>query len=135
MLFATPTEAEDAFYDAFSRADIAAMMQVWHGDELITCIHPAGPRLQGTQAVRQSWQQIFASGEKLQFHIVRHQCTQTANLAIHMISEQIQSPTNTSILAEVIATNIYELTTAGWRMILHHASPARPLRPSATTMH
>jgi ketosteroid isomerase-like protein len=137
MLYATPIEAEDAFYQAFSRCDLTAMMQIWLDAEHVECIHPGSPRLQGIAAIRQSWQQIFAEGQQLHFHIVRHQCTQTGNLAIHSVSEQIQSGgTGPDLMAEVIATNIYELTAHGWRMILHHASPAHAIQASTTTtMH
>jgi len=137
MQFATPTEAEDAFYQAFARCDLKAMMQVWLDAPHIECIHPGSPRLQGFAAIQSSWERIFAAGEQLLFQITRHNCTQSINLAVHSISEQIQSAGNQpSVVAEVIATNIYELTANGWRMVLHHASPARA-HPSAspTTMH
>jgi ketosteroid isomerase-like protein len=137
MLYATPTEAEDAFYAAFSRCDLNAMMQVWLDAEHAECIHPGSIRLQGMTPIRHSWEQIFAQGQHLHFHIVRHHCTQAGNLAIHSVSEQIQTDSsNPDIMAEVIATNIYELTAQGWRMILHHASPPLPVKaPPATTMH
>jgi len=137
MQYATPAEAEDAFYSAFSRCDLDAMMQVWLDAEHVECIHPGSSRLQGTSAIRYSWEQIFSAGEQLQFRIVRHHCTQTASLAIHSISEQIQTDdADPAAMAEVITTNIYELTADGWRMILHHASPARAVtQPSGSTMH
>lgn len=136
MEYATPTEAEEAFYLAFTRRDLAAMMAIWLNADHVECIHPGGPRLQGFEAIRHSWQQIFQQGDSLQFHIVRHQCTQTGNLAIHSVSEHVQSDgLNPDSTAEVISTNIYELTPEGWRIILHHASPARLLKKSSTTMH
>lgn len=137
MQYATPIEAEEAFYDAFSRCDLTAMMQVWLDADHVECIHPGSVRLEGLVAIRYSWEQIFTEGQQLHFHIVRHHCTQTANLAIHSVSERIQTDsTSPTTMAEVIATNIYELTNNGWRMILHHASPARALRQSTTTtMH
>lgn len=136
MEFATPSEAEDAFYNAFSRCDLDAMMSIWMDADHIECIHPGAARLHGTAAVRYSWQQIFKQGDQLQFHIVRHHCTQSGNLAIHSVSEQIQTGhAESAMRAEVVATNIYELTADGWRMILHHASPAQLSRESPTTMH
>lgn len=137
MQFATPAEAEDAFYHAFAQCDLNAMMQVWLDAPHVECIHPGSARLQGLAAIRYSWEQIFAAGDRLHFQIVRHNCTQTANLAIHSISEQIKSEGDQpSISAEVNATNIYELTSDGWRMVLHHASPARAHEQTpATTMH
>ena len=57
-------------------------------------------------------------------------------MAIHTVSEQIQvDNTNMPPSAEVITTNIYELTPQGWRMILHHASPARVSKQPSATMH
>ena len=64
-LFPTPDDAETAFYDAFERADLAAMMAVWAESDDIVCIHPQGPRLAGFEAVRESWAQIFAGGAQL----------------------------------------------------------------------
>lgn len=136
MEYATPSEAEDAFYLAFSQCNLDAMMQIWLDAEHVECIHPGAARLQGSAAVRYSWQQIFAQGETLHFNIIRHHCTQSGNLAIHSVSEQIQSDdASPAVAAEVFATNIYELTANGWRMILHHASPAHALQQPASTMH
>ncbi len=67
-LFPTPDDAETAFYDAFERADLAAMMAVWAESDDIVCIHPTGPRLQGFEAVRESWVQIFSGGSQLRVH-------------------------------------------------------------------
>lgn len=129
--FATPQDAEDAFYLAFSRADAAGMMQVWLDAQHIECIHPAGPRLIGPEAIHQAWQQIFAQGERLQFQVQREHCTQTANLAIHSVNEHITRTDQPGSTALVLATNIYELTADGWRMVLHHASPAQAMAHEA----
>src|SRR2546422_2607886 len=64
-LFPTPDDAETAFYEAFERADLAAMMAVWAESDEIVCIHPQGPRLSGFEAVRESWAQNFAGGSQL----------------------------------------------------------------------
>ena len=64
-LFPTPEDAENAFYDAFERANIALMMAVWAETDDIVCIHPRGPRLTGFDAVRESWVQIFSGGSTL----------------------------------------------------------------------
>ena len=59
-LYPTPDDAENAFYDAFERGDLPAMMAVWAEDEDIICVHPTGPRLCGQDQVRESWAKIFA---------------------------------------------------------------------------
>ena len=65
MVYATPIEAEEAFYHAFSHCDLTAMMQIWLDAEHVECIHPGSQRLTGTAAIRYSWQQIFSQGEQL----------------------------------------------------------------------
>ena len=46
-LFATPQDAEAAFYDAFTKGDLDAMMEVWADDDVIYCVHPGGARMSG----------------------------------------------------------------------------------------
>ena len=119
--FATPQEAEAAFYDAFERADIAAMMAVWTDDNAVVCIHPGGPRLQGLNAVKDSWESIFANDERLGFMLTENHYTQDGLLAIHLVKENIQI--DNVLRGVVLATNIYQFIEGSWRMMLHHASP------------
>ncbi len=119
--FTTPKEAEAAFYDAFERADVEAMMQVWAEDETIICIHPKGPRLRGRQAIRASWEQIFAPGARLKFTLKDSRRTGDALLSIHVLRECIRADGVSQ--GVMLATNIYQLVDGSWRMTLHHASP------------
>ena len=119
--FATPQEAEAAFYDAFERADIADMMAVWADDNAVVCIHPGGPRLQGLSAVKDSWEAIFATDERLGFMLTENHYTQDGLLAIHLVKENIQI--DNVLRGVVLATNIYQFIEGSWRMRLHHASP------------
>jgi ketosteroid isomerase-like protein len=59
MLFATPQDAEAAFYEAFMKQDLEAMMAVWADDDEVYCVHPRGARVTGVAHVRESWRQIF----------------------------------------------------------------------------
>ena len=61
-MFATPDEAEHAFYEALEQADCVRLMQVWADDEEIVCIHPGGLRIVSPSAVHESWQQVLANG-------------------------------------------------------------------------
>ena len=72
-LFPTPQDAEAAFYEAFMKRDLEAMMAVWADDDEIYCVHPRGPRLTGVAQVRESWRQIFASGQSLRFRLREQQ--------------------------------------------------------------
>lgn len=122
--FATPEAAEAAFYDAFERADLGAMMSVWADDESIVCIHPMGPRLLGRHAVENSWRGILAGGPSMRFHITDLHATHHALVAVRCVHENILHGAQFSQRSVMIATNIYQLTDHGWRIILHHASPS-----------
>ena len=57
--FSSPEAAEEAFYSAFAQGDHGAMMRVWARGDDTECIHPAGPRLCGYDAIARSWEAIF----------------------------------------------------------------------------
>jgi ketosteroid isomerase-like protein len=129
-MFATPQEAEEAFYQAFTRTDLDAMMAVWDDNDAIECIHPRGERLRGTAAVEESWRQIFSASPRVRIGIEEQTYTQSSNLAVHVVTEIIDVEDPDSRTARVVATNVFQLTRSGWRLILHHGSPATaPARP------
>ena len=122
-MFATPDEAEETFYTAFAKANLEAMMGVWLDSDTITCVHPVGPRLTGREAVRGGWQELFRSGGGLRFRLGEVSRIQDALLSIHILHEYITVPGEEGERPPAVATNVYQLTQDGWRMILHHASP------------
>jgi hypothetical protein len=52
-------------------------------------------------------------------------------LSIHSLHENILVAGETKPRAPVVATNVYLRTSSGWRMLVHHASPA-PAAPPAS---
>ncbi|MEO5693742.1 MAG: SgcJ/EcaC family oxidoreductase [Usitatibacter sp.] len=122
-LFPTPHDAETAFYDAFERADVAAMMAVWAASDDVVCIHPTGPRLLGFEAVRESWGQIFSNGSQLRARTVDVRKFEGQSVAVHSVVEILTAPGSQDSPQSVLATNVYELGDNGWRMTIHHASP------------
>ena len=138
--FPTPEDAEAAFYEAMERGDVEAMMEVWSDDEEIVCVHPGGPRLSGVDQVRQSWTQILKPGLQIKVHLAGQVVVQGMMLAIHSLQETILVQGENRPRAPVVATNVYQRGTAGWRMIVHHASgssqPARAsAEPALKTLH
>jgi len=123
-LFPTPQDAEAAFYEAFTKSDLDAMMAVWADDDDIYCIHPQGPRVAGVERVRESWRQVFASGQTLRFQLRDQQYVRGMMLAVHSVYEYITIAGEPRSRVPMIATNIYLRTERGWRMVAHHASPA-----------
>jgi len=131
--FPTAQDAETAFYEALERCDLEGMMAVWAEDEDIVCVHPAGPRLTGHDQIRESWARIFSSGPRARVHITSQVAISGMMLAVHSVHEnftiQGQARGDAPQPVPVVATNVYLRTAAGWRLIVHHASPA----PAATT--
>ena len=123
-IFATPQDAEAAFYEALERADLEAMMAVWAEDEEIVCVHPTGPRLAGLAEVRASWARIFSGGGGTRVQITHKVETSGVMLAVHSVHENFTAAAGERPSPPVIATNVYLRGAAGWRMIVHHASPA-----------
>lgn len=122
--FPTPEDAEAAFYRAFENADLDAMMAIWIDTDAMTCIHPLGPVLRGRAQIRDGWRLIFNSGAAMRFQIGTPHSVQDARLAIHIVHEHVRVAGEQQPRPPIIATNIYQLTERGWRMLLHHASPA-----------
>ena len=138
-IFPTPDDAETAFYEAFERRDLAAMMAVWAESDEVTCVHPQGPRLLGFEAVRDSWMQIFAGASPLRVRTMDAQRFSGQSVAVHSLIEVLSTAGNPQGPSQsVCATNVYELTDAGWRMVIHHATPvpdAAPVEEPAQSSH
>ncbi len=131
VAFATARAAEAAFYAAFEKADLDAMMAVWADDDDIVCVHPGGMRLAGIAQVRESWRQLFANGPSLRFELHQLRALGGATTAVHSVYEQIAVAGDSQLRHPVVAANLYMRTAHGWRLYLHHASPA-PASPPAS---
>lgn len=125
-IYPTPADAEAAFYDAIERGDLDALMQVWAEDEEIVCVHPGGPRLTGYAAIRDTWRRILDGGVRFRIRLSGQTAMQTPFSAVHTVIEHISVRADESQRAPVVATNVYVRGTLGWRLVLHHASPAPP---------
>lgn len=135
-IYTTPQDAETAFYEALERADIDAIMAVFAEDEEIVCVHPGGPRHSGYAAIREAWRRVFAAGTRLQVKLINPCVVQTPFTAVHSVLEQVSVGDEAANRAPVIATNVYVRGPLGWRMIVHHASPAPPSAAEAPkTLH
>lgn len=120
--FATPEDAETAFYEAFERGDLRAMMAVWADQEEVVCVHPQGPRLVGLESIRESFAQIFSSGMSLRVEIAQGHQFQSQSLAVHCVLEVLHVVGEKQTPPPIAATNVFAYTEDGWRLIAHHAS-------------
>lgn len=129
-IFPTAQDAENAFYEALERSDLEGMMAVWAEDEDIVCVHPGGARLTGQDQVRESWAKIFAAGGRARLHISQQVAISAMMLAVHSVHENFHVEGEAQPRPPIVATNVYLRTAAGWRMIVHHASPAAAVAPA-----
>ena len=124
-----PDDVEHAFYEALQQADIDALMACWADEDEIVCVHPGGPRMIGTAAVRAGFEALFANGS------VKAQPEKVLRLdagacRVHSVVERVQVVSNDGLQeAWVVATNVYAKTAQGWRMLAHHASPGTHSEP------
>jgi uncharacterized protein (TIGR02246 family) len=128
-LQATPDDVEAQFYEALREADIGKLMAVWADDEDIVCVHPGGPRVIGTRAIRASFEAIFQRGGiPVRQGSVRRLVS--FDSAVHNLIETVTiQSTEGEQQGFVVATNVYSKTTHGWRLVAHHASPGSAHEP------
>jgi len=124
LLFASPEECEQAFYEALQAADADAVTDAWLDDDDVVCVHPGGARLVGYSAVRASLVALLSSGP-VQIRTVSRKCFESSTVAVsNVIEEVVVVQGGSRQLVHVIATNAFAKTPSGWKMVLHHAAPA-----------
>lgn len=123
-LYPTPDDAERAFYDAFARGDIDALMSVWADDDETVCVHPGGSRFTGLAAIRESWRQLFESGMKFRVVTSNPIRTHSALIAVHSVLQHLVVEGDDTIAPPLITTNVFTRGSRGWQLLMHHTSPA-----------
>ena len=116
-------EIEAAFYEALQQGDIEKLMACWADEDEVVCVHPGGPRVVGTLAIRAAFDAMFSNGS---IRAVPQQVRKVESLTsvVHNVLERIEVLTQGGPAhAYVLATNVYHRTAQGWRMVVHHASP------------
>jgi uncharacterized protein (TIGR02246 family) len=117
--------ANEEFYLALETLDLARMTDLWMHEEWVHCVHPGADLVRGWEAVRESWEQIFAHTVWLRVAPTNVDVHLVGDLAIVLCSENITSKQEADVrVAVAVATNLYQKTSNGWRMVHHHASPA-----------
>lgn len=119
--FATPQDAEDAFYDALEERDAAAMAKVWEASDDIACLLPMSPFFHGRQ-LHELWQQIFEGGAELDIQIKHVRWIEMPGFALHFIEETVTAKGGQPA-QPVYATNAYRKGDDGWHLVLHQNSP------------
>ncbi len=116
-------DIEATFYEAMQTGDLEKLMGCWADEDDIVCVHPGGPRLVGNAAIRAAFEVLFENGT---VNAKPEQVCKVESLtsAMHNVVERIAVLTNEGAQhALVLATNVYQRTPQGWRLVAHHASP------------
>ena len=122
---ATLREANARFYRAIEELDLPGMEALWAHEGWVRCVHPGWDILVGWEAVRQSWEQIFASTRWLRVTPTTIEAAILGEIGAVVCSENITATTEGDVgVAVAQATNLFRMTPAGWQMFHHHASPA-----------
>ena len=119
------TRANQQFYEAFERLDIARMDRIWAHQEYVTCIHPGWTLQVGWPAVRDSWVLIFNNTFSMSFDLTEIQIQVAGDLAWVICTENItaQQSADEQQESRVLATNLFERMEGQWKIIHHHGSP------------
>lgn len=119
----------EAFYDAFSRHDIAAMEAIWSTRVDLACIHPGWDAIVGRREVLSSWRAILSSPEAPTVECTGAVAHVIGDVAYVVCSEVLPG-------AELCATNVFVREAGTWKLVHHQAGPvasrmeeARPARP------
>jgi hypothetical protein len=125
-------DIEASFYEAMQTGDLEKLMGCWADEDDIVCVHPGGPRLVGGVAIRAAFEALFANGtiNAKPEHVCK---VESLTSAMHNVVERIGVLTHEGAQqALVLATNVYQRTPQGWRMVAHHASPGNAAGNVAT---
>ena len=116
--------ANEAFYRAFEKKDMAAMSAIWSQGTGSRCIHPGRNVIQGWKDIRYSWEQIFKNTNYLEIEteIMTIEVRETIAYVIAM-EKVLQVSGGRRFNAESIATNIFERMASSWYLVHHHGSP------------
>ena len=116
-------EANASFYRAFETLDIAEMDRVWAHGEHVQCVHPGWPLLSGWDAVRTSWETIFTNTAEMRFTVSDVHAVVGDEVAWVTCTENILSEVAGRVsVTAILATNLFERSAGGWRLVHHHAS-------------
>jgi len=123
--FATPQQAEDAFYDALEERNDALMMRVWDDSPDIALLLPMQPFIHGGQ-VRNVIRDLLRSDVPLDIQVRHLHWVEIGDVAIHYVEERNNADGPPGGVPPLFATNVFRRRGDGWVMILHQNAPPPP---------
>ncbi|MBK1724616.1 YybH family protein [Thiocystis violacea] len=129
MPFATPQDAEDAYYDALESGDADAMPRIWDASNEVACLLPMTPMAIGAQ-VQRLWRAIFEQGARFDIQVRHLTWIEGDDVAIHLVEERSLGQREGQAPPPIYATNVFRRGAEGWSLVLHQNSPTPPPPPS-----
>jgi ketosteroid isomerase-like protein len=112
--------ANEAFYEAFANADLAAMVEVWAPEGPLFCCHPGWPPLTSRDEVMASWGRILAAGGAMPIRCLSPEIGVFGGVGLVTCYESLGKH-------RFAVTNLFAKIGPRWRMIHHHAGPIAAL--------
>jgi ketosteroid isomerase-like protein len=122
--FATPQDAEDAFYDALDDRSLERLRAVWEDSSDIACLLPMQPLVHGAD-VHELFRPLVEAELNLDIQVRHIRWLESGELAIHFVEELVGVP-GSPPHPPLYAVNVYRKGDAGWRLLIHQNSPTPP---------
>lgn len=118
------------FYEALSKQNLLDMEQIWSHAPHVRCVHPGAAIIEGWDAIRESWRDMFTRAICLTVEAHEPRVTVLGPTAIVTCRERITRFTlEGSSVAAALATNVFEKRNGRWQLVHHHASAYDPPPP------
>ena len=122
--------ANTAFYRAIESGLVERMEELWAHEDYVRCVHPGWDVVMGWSRVRQSWEQIYAGGQKMRISPTEVSIQVSGDFAWVTCTENITIFQDTNFdTVQAIATNLFMQRQGRWLLVHHHASPIPMLVP------
>ena len=116
--------ANTEFYRAIEAGIIERMEDVWSHTENARCVHPGWHLLVGYSRIREAWERIFASEQKMRISPTDVYVYYLGDFAWITCIENITVFQETNFdTVQAVATNLFIKHDGKWLMLHHHASP------------
>ncbi len=117
--------ANTSFYESLEKFDLVGMKSLWYRGDGVRCIHPGWEAINGYEAIIDSWDQVFKNTGWMRVTPTEVSTWRLGELGLVYCAENITAKHDDEVgVAVTMATNVFRQTDEGWRMVLHHASPA-----------
>ena len=117
-------EVNERFYKALGTRDLELMDTVWIKDSQAGCVHPGWIMLQGWEAIKQSWENVFDPRDQVDIRLSGISVEIKGDVAWLTCIQELTYINRDPITMNVSqSTNIFKRHDSGWLMVLHHASP------------